>query len=108
MDQLHLKLIWHGFTEHLGLSVDCPACTEVNGTWCAEGPFEQEVSRQHSVPNALPSVDEQPDSEATGMPGTSVFMHADDTTTLSSGPTIEVVQHRAQQAADVLTQRTQK
>ena len=41
-------------------------------------------------------------AELKQVPGTSVFMYADDTATLCSGGTISEARERAQQAADVM------
>ena len=106
---LKLKLLRHGLPKcmvtwiHQFLS-DRRARVEVNGTLSAERPFRAGLPQGSVLAPTLYTLWAADLITALQtIPGTSVYMYADDTATLSSGATIETAQKRAQQAADVMT-----
>ena len=82
---------------------DRRACAEVNGVRSSSRPFRAGLP-QGSVlaPTIFTLWSADIVAELRKVPGTSVFMYADDTATLCSGATIEQARDRAQRAADVM------
>ena len=82
---------------------DRRACAEVNGVRSSSRPFRAGLP-QGSVlaPTLFTLWSADLVEELRKVPGTSTFMYADDTATLSSGATIEQAKDRAQRAADVM------
>ena len=82
---------------------DRRACAEVNGARSRSRPFRAGLP-QGSVlaPTLFTLWSADLVAELKQVPGTSVYMYADDTATLCSGGTIAEARERAQQAADVM------
>ena len=77
---------------------------EVNGTRGRERPFRAGLPQGSVLAPTLYtlwSADLITDLKT--VPGTEIYMYADDTATLSSGASIEQAERRAQQAADVIS-----
>ena len=76
---------------------------EDNGTLSEERPFRAGLPQGSVLAPTLFTLWSADQAEALiEVPGTSVFMYADDTATLSSGSTLQAARERAQQAADIL------
>ena len=83
---------------------DRRASVEVNGTRGRERPFRAGLPQGSVLAPTLYtlwSADLITDLKT--VPGTEIYMYADDTATLSSGASIEQAERRAQQAADVIS-----
>ena len=79
------------------------ACTEVNGVRSAERPFRAGLPQGAVLSPTLYTLWAADLVRAlNSVPGTTTYMYADDTATLSGSADMEVARKRAQQAADVL------
>ena len=83
---------------------DRQACAEVNGVRSHSRPFRAGLPQGSVLAPTLFTLWSADLVAALGrVPGTSVYMYADDTATLCSGGTIAQARDRAQQAADTIT-----
>ena len=83
---------------------DRRAAVEVNGTRGRERPFRAGLPQGSVLAPTLYTLwSADLITALRDVPSTDIFMYADDTATLSSGPSIEVAARRAQQAADVIS-----
>ena len=88
---------------------DRRARTELNGTLSRERAFRAGLPQGSVLSPTLFLLWSAPlISALQSVPGTTVFMYADDTATLCAGSNIEAAKRRAQQAADVLTEWARK